>query len=63
MQFVEKFHMHWDTDKKEWVTILDEAGNKIRSSVCLCAATQTCECSCGAWNEWYEDFFELYEIY
>lgn len=30
--------------------ILDESGNKIPSTICLCYAHSTNECVCGAWD-------------
>ena len=40
--------------------ILDEQGNPIPLTICLCAAREPYECVCGAWddvdpNEWYRD--------
>ncbi len=43
--------------------ILDEQGNKIPKSICMCAAWEPNECICGAWDdvdpeEWYKDYVE-----
>lgn len=57
------YHQGWDKVLQEWYYILDSNGAKIRSNICLCKATQTCECKCGVWNEWYDNFYELEDIY
>ena len=31
--------------------ILDENGNKIPASICLCHALEPSECGCGAWDD------------
>lgn len=57
------YHATWDRDLQEWVMYTDEAGNKVRSNICICKATQTSECKCGAWNEYWDNLLEIEEIY
>jgi len=40
--------------------VLDEQGEPIPSTICICAAHEPNECCCGAWDdvdpvEWYSD--------
>jgi hypothetical protein len=40
--------------------ILDEDGNPVEKSICICGAWEPTECACGAWDdvnldEWYKD--------
>lgn len=45
---------------EKYQLVLDEDGNPIPSSVCICNAFEPNECICGAWDDvdadsWYDD--------
>ena len=63
MQYKEHYHTVWNRDKQEWQFIVDENGNKIPSNLCICNALCSAECKCGAWNEYWDNYFELEGIY
>lgn len=51
----EEYHVNSDGE-----LILDEDGQPIPKTICLCYAREPLECICGAWddvdiNEWYDD--------
>lgn len=51
----DEYHRDYDGN-----IILDENGEPIPLSICICAAWEPNECVCGAWddvdiNEWYDD--------
>lgn len=58
-----KYHQRFDKELQVWYYVLDSDGNKVRSNICLCKATKTSECTCGAWNEYWDNMLELDEIY
>lgn len=59
------YHAQWRLDSDGNVTddaalVLDEAGDPIPCSQCICFAREPNECVCGAWDDvdlddWYDD--------
>ena len=48
-----EYHLNWDGK-----LLLDEQGEPIPKSICICFAHEPNECVCGAWDDvegWYDD--------
>lgn len=58
-----KYHQRFDKDLQCWCDVLDSDGNKVKSNICLCNATSSDTCRCGAFSEYWDNLFELYEVY
>lgn len=50
---------HKDSDGN---ILLDENGEPIPTTICICAAWEPSECCCGAWNNVYNDWYDAFEV-